>query len=142
MVNLTPRTGHEGPEGQYRYSSTLSLTSVLDGGGWSTPRPGRLTTGKETQYPSYRRLGGPRGRSGEVRNISPSPGFDPRTLLPVASRYTDGAIPVHNKLQYQLKLIKTPSITTLVHVHSYYDFILHVSASSVHHQIYLNTKKE
>jgi hypothetical protein len=33
------RTGHEGPEGKYRYSSTLSLNSALDGG-WSTPRPG------------------------------------------------------------------------------------------------------
>ena len=31
-----PRTGHEGPEGENRYSSTLSLTSVLDGGGWGT----------------------------------------------------------------------------------------------------------
>ena len=25
------------------YISTLSLTSALDGGGWSTPRPGRFT---------------------------------------------------------------------------------------------------
>ena len=25
------------------YGSTLSLTSALDGTGWSTPRPGRLT---------------------------------------------------------------------------------------------------
>jgi len=25
------------------YSSTLSLTSSPDGGGWSTPRPGRFT---------------------------------------------------------------------------------------------------
>jgi hypothetical protein len=30
----------------YRYSSTLSLTSVLNGGGWSRPRPGRLPPGK------------------------------------------------------------------------------------------------
>jgi hypothetical protein len=29
------------------YSSTLSLTSVLDGSGWSTPRPGRFTPGKD-----------------------------------------------------------------------------------------------
>jgi hypothetical protein len=28
-----PRTGHEGPEGEYRYSTTLSLTSALDGVG-------------------------------------------------------------------------------------------------------------
>jgi hypothetical protein len=30
---VLPRTGHEGTEGEYRYSSTLSLTSALDGGG-------------------------------------------------------------------------------------------------------------
>jgi len=29
------------------YSSTLSLTSALVGGGWSTPRPGRFTPGKD-----------------------------------------------------------------------------------------------
>jgi hypothetical protein len=27
-------TGREDPEGEYRYSSTLSLTSALYGGGW------------------------------------------------------------------------------------------------------------
>jgi hypothetical protein len=32
---------------------------------------------------------GPQGRSGQVRKISPPPGFDPRTVQPVASRYTD-----------------------------------------------------
>jgi hypothetical protein len=53
---------------------------VLDGGKLSTPRPGRFTPGKETQYPLYRRLGWPQGRSGRVRKISPSPGFDPRTV--------------------------------------------------------------
>ena len=42
-----PRTGHEGPEGVKRYSPTLSLTLALDGGGWSTPRPGRFTPGKD-----------------------------------------------------------------------------------------------
>ena len=38
-----PRTGHEGPEGEQIYSSTLSLTSALQGCGWLTPRPGRFT---------------------------------------------------------------------------------------------------
>jgi hypothetical protein len=42
-----PRTGHEGPEVAYRYSSTLSLTSALDGGGWSKPRPGRFPPRKD-----------------------------------------------------------------------------------------------
>ena len=39
----------------------------------------------------YRRLGGPQGRSEQVRKISPPPGFDPRTVPPVPSRYTDYA---------------------------------------------------
>jgi len=33
----------------------------------------------------------PQSRSGQVRNISPPPGFDPRTVQPVASRHTDYA---------------------------------------------------
>ena len=52
-----------------------------------------LPPGK-TQYPLYRRLGGPQGRSGRVRKISPLLGFDPRTFQPVVSRYTDCPIPV------------------------------------------------
>jgi hypothetical protein len=39
--SVHPTTGHESPEGEYRYSSTLSLTSALEAGGVvnSTPRP-------------------------------------------------------------------------------------------------------
>jgi len=44
-----PRTGHEGPKGEQSYSSTLSLTSALVWGGWSTPRPGRFTPGKDPE---------------------------------------------------------------------------------------------
>ena len=50
---------------------TLSLTSALDGDGWSTPGSGRITPGKETRYQSHRRLCGPQDRSGLVRKISP-----------------------------------------------------------------------
>jgi hypothetical protein len=72
------------------------FTSALNGGGWSTPRPGRFTPGKQTRYPLNRRLVGLQTRSGRVRKISPSPpGFAPRTVQPVASRYTDYAIPAH-----------------------------------------------
>ena len=39
----------------------------------------------------YRRPGGPQGRYGQVRKISPPPRFDPRTVQPIASRYTDYA---------------------------------------------------
>ena len=56
--------------------------------------PAVLPPGK-TRYPLYRRLGGSQGQSGRVRKISPPKGFDPRTVQPVASRYTDWAIPVH-----------------------------------------------
>ena len=54
-----------------------------------TPRP--LFTAGKTRYPLYRRLGGPQGQSGQVRKISPPPGFDPRTVQPAASRYIDYA---------------------------------------------------
>jgi len=46
----------------------------------------------KTRYQLYKRLDGPHGRSGKVWKISPPPGFDPRTVQPVASRYTDWAI--------------------------------------------------
>ena len=60
-------------------------------GEWSAARPGRTLPAGKTRYPLYRRLGGPRGRSGRVRKISPPPEFDPRTVQPVASRYNDYA---------------------------------------------------
>jgi hypothetical protein len=69
------------------YSSTPSLTSTLDGSGWSTPRPGRLTPGKDT-VPIVQEAGWAQDRYGRVRKISTLPGFDPRTVQPVASRYT------------------------------------------------------
>ena len=69
------------------YSSTLSLTTALEGDEGSASRPDRsLPPGKNPVPIVYRRLGGPQGRSGQVRKISPPPGFDPRTVQPVASR--------------------------------------------------------
>ena len=58
-----------------------------------TPRPGRFTPGKEIQYPLYRRFGGLQSQSRWVRKICPPPGFEPRTVQPVASRYTVYVIP-------------------------------------------------
>jgi hypothetical protein len=54
-----------------------------------------LYPGKEIRYPFYRRLGGPQGRSGRVRKISPPTGA-PQTVQPVESPYTDYAIPAHH----------------------------------------------
>jgi hypothetical protein len=50
--------------------------------------PTVLPLGK-TQYPLYRRLGGPASQSGWVWIFLPPPGFDPRTIQPVVSHYTD-----------------------------------------------------
>jgi hypothetical protein len=66
------------------YNSTLSLTSALDVVDGQSNAPAALRPGKT-------RVGCT--RSGQVRNISPPPGFDPRTVQPVASRYTNWAIP-------------------------------------------------
>jgi hypothetical protein len=44
-----PSAGREDPAGEYRYSCTHSLTSPLDGGGFSTPRSGKFNPGKLTR---------------------------------------------------------------------------------------------
>jgi hypothetical protein len=67
------------------------MTSAREGGAGSASRPGRSLPLVKTWYPLYRRLGGPQGRSGQVQKISPPWGFDPRTVQPIANRYTDYA---------------------------------------------------
>ena len=47
-VKVRPKTGHEGPGAEWRYSSTISLTSALGEGRWLMSRPDRFTTGKKT----------------------------------------------------------------------------------------------
>jgi hypothetical protein len=76
---IHPRICHEGPEREQRYSSTLHLTSALEGVSGQRHTPAGLLPGK-TRCPLYRRLGGPYGRSGQVRKISPPPVFDPWTV--------------------------------------------------------------
>jgi hypothetical protein len=51
---------------------TLSLTSTLHRGQWSTPCPGHFSPGNETWYPSYRMLGGPRGVWKGMLNLFPT----------------------------------------------------------------------
>jgi len=67
------------------------MTTALEGGEGSASHPGRSLPPGKTRYPLYRRLDGPQGRSGQMRKISPLPGFNPQTVQPVASRYTDYA---------------------------------------------------
>ena len=79
------RTAHRGSRGVV-YSF---LTTALEGVRGQNHAQAAL-------YPRERRgthctLNGSQGRSGQVRKISPPPGFDPRTVQSVASRYTDYA---------------------------------------------------
>ena len=100
---------------------------ALEGGEGSASRPGcSLRLGK-TQSPLYRRLGGPQGWSGQVRKISPPVGFNPRTVQPVASRYTDHATqPTH--LQQEIRLKEAGSIIVMV---LYVLYIIHVYNFSI-----------
>ena len=94
------------------YSSTLFFASALEGVEGSASHPGRTLPPGRTRYPLYRRLGGPQGRSGQVMKISSPPGFDPRTVQPVGSRYTDYSTrPTH---LYYISLILSCSITTFI----------------------------
>jgi hypothetical protein len=89
--NGQPRTGHEGPWGEQRYSSTLSLTSALDGVGGQHHAPATLPWEREP-IPIVQEAGwasGPLWTGTE--NLAP-PGFDPWTVQPIASGYTDWAI--------------------------------------------------
>ena len=65
------------------------MTTALERGEGSASRPGRSLHPGKTRYPLYRKLDGPQGRCEQVRKISSPPGFDPRTVQRVASRYTD-----------------------------------------------------
>jgi hypothetical protein len=82
----TGRTAHSGSKG-------IALPFHDHGtrrGEWSASRPGRNLPPGKTRYPLYIKLGGPQVRSGRPENLAP-PGFDPRTVQPVLSRYTDWA---------------------------------------------------
>jgi hypothetical protein len=107
-------TVHEGPEGEYRYSSMLPLTSALGGVGSYRHAPAALPPGN-TRYPLYRRLDGSQDRSGWVRKISPPPRSDPRTVQHVASRYTDCAIPAHQIYTVQNYFTNAPACSLLLH---------------------------
>ena len=71
QTGFTLFTGHEGPQGEQRYSSTLFQTCALEGGEGSASRPGSTLPPGKNRYPFYGRLGGSQGRSGLVRKISP-----------------------------------------------------------------------
>ena len=70
-------------------SSTLILTSALDWGEWSTPPPGGSAPRERPGIHCTGGWVGPRAGLDGCGKFRPSPGFDPRTVQLVASRYTD-----------------------------------------------------
>ena len=86
---------------------------ALEGGEGQASRPGRFLPQGKTRYPLYRSLGGPQGRSGQVQNISPPPGYDPRTVQPVAQSLYRLRYPANKgKVQSDTKkreLLKNPT---------------------------------
>ena len=114
-TKVHPITGNAGPDGEQMYSCTLSLTSALDGLGGQRHSPVILPPGK-TRRLLYRRVGGTQGRSGPVRKISSPPAFEPRIVQPVASRYTDWAIPAHvfKTTQVKTRTMISPNFGVLV----------------------------
>jgi len=71
------------------------LSTALEGGEGSASRPGRSLPPGKSRYPLYRRLGGHKGRSGQVRKISPPPEFDagPSSYTDYATRPTTEYVP-------------------------------------------------
>ena len=63
-------------------------------GGGQRHVPATWPLGK-TRYPLYRRLGGPKGRSGRVRKISPPTGIRSPDRPTCSKSLTDWAIPAH-----------------------------------------------
>ena len=93
--NVDHITGHQGPEMEYRYNSTLSLNSALDGVGGQRHAPAALYP---RERPGTHCIGGwvgPRAGLDGCGKSRPTPGFDPLTVHPVASRCTDWAISAH-----------------------------------------------
>jgi hypothetical protein len=98
VVNNNWASRHEGVLGEWRYSSTHSLTSALDESEGLASRPGRFTP--RERAPGTHWIGGwvgPRAvLDAVVKRKIPSPRLElnPRTpvVQPVAQRYTDWAI--------------------------------------------------
>ena len=88
-------------------SSTLSLTSALDGVGGQRLAPAALPPVKRAGSHCTGGWVGPRAGLDECGKSRPPPGFDPRTVQAVASRYTDWAIAAHSDVTLYRKTVRT-----------------------------------
>ena len=81
-----PRTAQESPEVEKRYCSTLNLNTGFGGKGRAMPCPDHFTP-----YPAHivQGLGGPQGLSGWVWKVLLLLEYNPWTIQPVVTRYTN-----------------------------------------------------
>jgi hypothetical protein len=96
-ANFCSVTSHERPEGEKRYSSTRSLTSVIDG--WVVNTKPRLLCPRERDpiRTVQEDMWAPGTvQSGRLGKIWLPPGFNLRTFHPVGSSYSDHAVPSPN----------------------------------------------
>ena len=85
-------------KGERSYSSTLSLTSALDGGGWSTPRPGRFTPQEREPVPIVQEAGCAPGQvwTGAENLAPPLPDsiYKMRNTIMQTDKISDPPIPI------------------------------------------------
>jgi hypothetical protein len=67
-----------------------------------------------TQYPLYRRLGGPHGQCRWVQKSWPPPGLDPQTLQLIVSHCIDYAIPAQGCDVFCYNIVCTHGITICI----------------------------
>jgi hypothetical protein len=114
-VSTTPWSGYIDPCFLYLGTGCRWVVSF-------TSRP-LYPRGKSPRYLLDRRLGGPQNQSerhAEVKILDPhrDSNSDPSVVQPIASRYTDWAIPAHPKAQYRVE--KRERHPELVHMSTAY----------------------
>ena len=122
-----PSTGHEDPEGEQRYSSTLSLTSALGGREWSTPRPRPLYPQERDPVPIVQKAGWALG----------SVWTGAENLAPIGIRSPDR--PASSESLCRLSYPRAKSSMFLINYHAIY--LVHVSGQ-LHAQAVLPQKKD
>jgi hypothetical protein len=97
---------------------------MLEGDGWSTPRPGRFVPGNDL-VPTVQKVG---WTSGPVRKISPPSGFVPRTVHPVTRSYTGPPLIDYKTINVRISTVNTESCSVL---------LVRSSVCVPHHGVYI-----
>ena len=96
---LHSRPVHEGPDGEYR--STVSLTCALNTGGWPKPRPSLLNLWIKSGAHFIRICLAKMTGSNGCETSRLSQRFDPQDAEHVAGRYNEWAAPAPRRTKWQ-----------------------------------------